>query len=212
MKQNEIYAYVYDFVSHLTENQDIFPTIKRIIFFGSAVRGDFDKESDIDIFIEINDISKKRSIDLLIQKEVNKFEVQKGKMWALRGLDFPIKVLVGSLQEERWKDLRDDILGYAKVLYSSFDETPNALHHCFIITYDTSKMIQSRKMAFLRMLLGYTSIKGNKKYVSKGLLEKIQGKRLSTQTLLVYKDGLAEIKAVLKRYKIPYVIREAWIK
>jgi len=212
MKQNEIYSYVYDFISQLIENQDFFLSIKRIILLGSVARGDFSKQSDIDLFIEINDITKEKEISKTVEKELNKFELKVTKTWSLRGIQLPIKIIVGSFQEDRWKELKEDILGYAHVLYSGFDESPSDLRHSFLITYDMSRTIQSKKMAFLRSLFGYVSIKNKKKYISIGLLEKIRGKKIGPQTILIHKEVLPEIKKVLKKDKIPYTIKEVWIK
>ncbi len=93
-----------------------------------------------------------------------------------------------------------------------FDENPADLQHCFFITYNLSQTIQSKKMAFLRSLFGYTSIKKKKKYVIKGLLEKIQGKRVGVQAILLPKQVLPEIRKLLKEYNISYVIKEVWMK
>lgn len=53
MKQNELFSYVYDFISQMLENRDIFGKIRKIILYGSIVRSDFTRDSDIDLFIDI---------------------------------------------------------------------------------------------------------------------------------------------------------------
>ena len=60
MKQSEVFSYVYDFISQILEKKEIFESIKRIILFGSIARGDFDKDSDIDIFIELYNLKNEK--------------------------------------------------------------------------------------------------------------------------------------------------------
>ena len=212
MKQNEVYAYIYDFISQLMENQDLFSIIKKIVLFGSIARGDFNKQSDVDLFIDIKDMSKEKLTYKLTQKELNKFQLKIRKTWVLRKIELPIKIIVGSFEQDRWKELKEDIIGYSKILYGGFEESPSNLQYSFFITYDTSKILQAEKMAFLRACYGYTSIKNKKRYTCIGLLEKLGGKKISPQTILISKEVLYEIKSLLKKYQIPYTIKEIWIK
>ena len=62
LKQNELIAYAMDFASYLISKVD---GIHRIILHGSIARGDFDDESDIDLFIDVSDIKMEKKIKLL---------------------------------------------------------------------------------------------------------------------------------------------------
>ncbi len=48
-----LFPYIYDFLSLLSEDDKLKSKIKRIILFGSVARGEADEESDIDIFIDL---------------------------------------------------------------------------------------------------------------------------------------------------------------
>ena len=56
MKQETLVAYSMSAGSYLVENV---PGIRNIILFGSVARGKFDKESDIDIFVDVPFFQKK---------------------------------------------------------------------------------------------------------------------------------------------------------
>lgn len=117
MKQEELFSYAYDFVSQIVDNKKIFTSLRRIILFGSVARGDFRENSDVDLFFEVK--SKRKEVESSIKKEINKFEAR-AKNWAMRDIDLPFKVFVGSLNEPRWGELRDEILNYAKGLGKKF--------------------------------------------------------------------------------------------
>ena len=68
MKKTEIYSYVYDFLSRLIERLEE-DSIRSIIVFGSVARGDFDKESDVDI---ISDTTKE-DVSSMVKKALNEF-------------------------------------------------------------------------------------------------------------------------------------------
>lgn len=212
MKQNELYSYVYDFISQLLDNEVIFGSIRQIILFGSVVRGDFRKESDVDLFIDLEDIKERKTINDLVKKELNKFETRSENSWALRGIDLPIKVVVGNLDQEKWKELKEEILSYGKILYGKFKELPGELQHQILVSYEISKLSQKQKMSFLRKLYGYVSKKGSKNYVHKGLIDEIHGEKVGPNNLIINADELIRLKSLFKEYKIKYQLREVWSK
>ncbi|MBU0459737.1 MAG: nucleotidyltransferase domain-containing protein, partial [Nanoarchaeota archaeon] len=165
MRQNELFSYVYDFVSQLLDEKLIFDSVSKIILFGSVVRGDFRKGSDVDLFVELKTLKEKKKIDHLIKKELNKFETRAEKSWYLRGVNLPIKLLIGNL--DQFKDLKEEISSYSKVVYGQYEEIPGRIKHKVLVTYEIKKLSQKNKMSFLRKLFGYVSVKKGKKYVSK---------------------------------------------
>ena len=79
LNKNELIAYALDFASYLISKVG---KIDRIILHGSVARGDFDEESDIDLFID----SREK-----IEKKVNKlidsyYKTKKFKEWELKGV------------------------------------------------------------------------------------------------------------------------------
>ena len=59
MNKNEVLSYLYDFTRFLTAN--LKGELPEIILFGSIARGDFHKDSDIDLYIET---SSKKEVNL----------------------------------------------------------------------------------------------------------------------------------------------------
>src|SRR3989338_1271167 len=94
MKKEELIAYVMNFASSIIKEK-IGKDIDRIILFGSVARGDFDKESDIDVFIE-GEKDIEREIENLLSIFM-KSEIQ--KKWELKGLKNEISLKIGKLNE-----------------------------------------------------------------------------------------------------------------
>lgn len=212
MKQHELFSYIYDFISQLWENKLLFDSIEKIILFGSIARGDFREESDVDLFIDLRSPEKLKEINHLIKKEINKFETRCEKTWFLRGIKLPLKVIAGNLEQERWKELKEEILSYGKIIYGKFEERPRGLAHQVLISYTLKNLSQMRKMAFLRKLFGYTSRKRSKKYIRKGLIDEVKGERVGSQALLLGVEELIKIKKILKEYKVKYQLRDIWLR
>src|SRR3989338_7024376 len=106
MERREIYSYLYDFVSRLAERIEE-DSIKQIIVFGSVVRGDFDKESDVDIFVDTKNSS---AIESIVRKVLNEFYSHSRQTWVLRGVENQIKPIVGDLDSDKWSALKREII------------------------------------------------------------------------------------------------------
>ena len=111
MEKTELHSYALDFASYLLSNTG---GIQRIILFGSVARGDFDKESDIDLFIDTND----KKLEKIIPKLTDSFySTEKAKRWKLKGITHHFSCLVGELDSSEWKDLKRSIINHEIVLY-----------------------------------------------------------------------------------------------
>ncbi len=123
MNRNNLIAYAADFVSFLLDS-DIFKRINRIILFGSVARGNFDEESDIDLFIDTKEGIEKevRSILHLFQDS----EIQ--KKWNLKGLENDLSLKIGDLN--KWK-LKRDITSDGIILYGKLKTLQKILNNIF---------------------------------------------------------------------------------
>ena len=65
--------------------------INNVILFGSIARGDYDEESDVDIFINLKKESGKRKMEEVVDNSINKFEAKARETYFLRGIKNPIK-------------------------------------------------------------------------------------------------------------------------
>ena len=117
MKKNEIYSYITDFLSLLYFKKNFLDRISSIILFGSVARGDFDKKSDVDIFIDVKNKDNVRKVEEIIDLALNEFELKARDVWHIRNIKNPIKCIVGVLKDERWSELRKDIQSYGVVLF-----------------------------------------------------------------------------------------------
>ncbi|MBI2564778.1 nucleotidyltransferase domain-containing protein [Candidatus Woesearchaeota archaeon] len=211
MKQSEIFAYLYDFISMLMDKKESKEYIENIILFGSVARGDFDKESDIDLFIEIKDLSNKLIVEKIVRETIDRFEVHAEKTWRLRLIDLPIKPIVGKLSEEVWEDLHDEIKKYGVNLYGKYSATMPNLKHYSLVSYSLNKLKQNKKVNLLRKLFGYRIKKKNKIYEQKGMLSSLEGIKLMANQILIKANDLKKIADIFKSFKVTYTVRDVWI-
>ena len=212
MRQSELLSYTYDFISQLVDNDKFIPAVRRLILFGRVARGDFTKKSDVDLFIDIKSLEYEKDIEETVKKELNKFETRAEKTWFLRKIILPIKTIVGDIEQEKWKDLREEILNYGKTLYDDFEYLPEKIEHKALILYSISSLSQKEKMSLLRTLYGYSIKKGKKTYTQKGIISEIKGEKISANSIIVDIRDLAKVKKLLKGYGIKYNFRDIWIK
>ena len=98
-QQNELIGYALDFASYVIRKTG---GINRIILFGSIARGDFDLESDMDIFIDTTSRKLGRQIPKLVESY---YTSSTAKTWYLKGVKREISCVIGELDREEWKDL-----------------------------------------------------------------------------------------------------------
>lgn len=203
--------YVYDYISLLMEDDSIRNYARSIILFGSAARGDADEQSDVDIFIDAPPKALE-SMRPAVNRAKRRFGVAFGKKWAAVGINNTIKVMIGSLEEERWSDLKAEVASYGAVLYGKFEARQDGLAHFALFSYSLSKTLQKRKMRFLRSLFGYSTKIGKKVYRKAGLIEEIGGVKLGPNSFLVPVGRSGDIQKVFTAHGVTPEIREVWIR
>src|SRR3989344_649456 len=91
----ELIAYASAFVSFVLPKLE---NIKEIVLFGSVAREDASKNSDIDLFFDVEKDEKK--IRNIIEKELNKFYKSRiSEAWRLKGIANEIRPNIGNLNE-----------------------------------------------------------------------------------------------------------------
>lgn len=206
-------AYIYDFVSFLFE-KDLKKEIKNIIVYGSAASGEFDEQSDIDIFIEPWDKAKKSMVEKKVKEQLSKFEDVAARIWHPRGISNRFSIIVDDLDSPKWKNLKHDIISNGLLLYGKFEATPRKMHHKVLLTFSLNKLQQSKKMKFIRELYGYELKKPDKKekYKKKGLLDIYGGLKISSNSVLVPIEKIKEFRKLFSEFKITPEIREVWVR
>lgn len=197
-------AYIYDFLIIFFEKLKEKEKIRNIILFGSVARGNQGKNSDIDLFIDINKKDKKY-IEEIIKESLNEFELKLEKTWKLKGIDNPIVPIVDDLETEQWKELKNEISNYGILLYGSYKKIEERKK--IIIKYEINKLKQKNKMKIIRNLFGYKLKQKNKAYEKRGLISKIKAEKISS-AILSDKGNYKEIIKILKENKVPFKLIE----
>ena len=92
MKRNELIALAMEYASYLMHNM---PNINNIILFGSVARGDFDKKSDIDIFVDVANPGKKDE-DCVRKLTDNFYNTKCFEKWKLLGMQKDFSAMMRS--------------------------------------------------------------------------------------------------------------------
>lgn len=200
---NKYLSYASYFVSFLLSEIGDLKNIKNVILFGSVVRNEASKDSDIDIYLElINDSSKNKKLaDDKAVEITNKFYQTKDYlMFKNRGIDNKINVISGKLSN--WSDLKvsiesDGIILYGKYLGESAGKRK-------IIIY-WSKIGKNRG-AFLNQVYGF-NVNG-KRY--SGIIEKVNGKKLGKSCAIIPSEHKKLIFDLIKKYKVSAKFSEVY--
>ncbi len=205
MNRYELIAYAMDFSSFLLKSS-IAEDIKNIILFGSVARGDFDSESDIDIFVDAE--KGRAAVKNTVVKLLSTFEKSEThEKWKLRGLENSISVKTGQL--ERW-ELHRSIITSGILLYGKYERLPKDVKYYLLFILDFSKMERSRKIKIWRKLYGYHQKVGEKIIESKGVLEGLSGKKIKQSVIAVPAEQKEKMLDFIKNYGINHKIIEIW--
>lgn len=204
MKKPELIAYSMDFCSFLLRSE-MGEDIRRIILFGSVARGDFDSESDIDLFI---DAGKSKNAETVAKKILKAFEASEtNEKWKLKGLENLLSLQIG--QVEKWELYRSAISS-GILLYGKFEEMPKNVKYYSMLVLDFGKIGRNGKIRIWRELYGYRQKIGKKVFVSKGLLERLSGKKIERGVVAVPAGNKNELLEFIKKNRIKYEIFEIW--
>jgi predicted nucleotidyltransferase len=177
--------------------------IKEIILFGSAARSEATKNSDIDIFIDIENKKDENNARESATRELEKFYKSKmAEMWILKGIKNPIKISIGKLDE--WK-LKRSVISDGICLYGKYKQMPEKLKGYALFNMNPIRDITKRNRV-IRKLFG----REEKKYFSEGVLKEISGKKLSASSFMVPIEHMHKIIKMLGQEKINYMFFEMW--
>jgi len=201
MRQLDLIAYAADFISLLLEDPESIG-INKIVLFGSVARGDFDSESDIDIFVDIEGSQD------FIDRRLKLFEASEmHKLWELRGVRNRISLKKGALQKS---PLRRSIISNGIILYGKYKEIPEKMRHLLLIKMSFKKLSRKESISLWREIYGYEQKINSKTYISKGLIEKLNGKRIEKNVIIIPIEKRNEFLTFLNKSKIDYTISEIW--
>ena len=191
---NKHLPYVVHFVSFMLEHLDI-DNINNIILFGSAARNESTKESDIDIFIDVN--SQEKEYNKHINQIIEKFYKSKfyQNYWKIKNIDNDFNVIVGDIN--KWKELKDNIISTGITLYSKFKDIPENQKYGLLIYFENIKP-ETKRVILYKNLYGYNT---KRKHYS-GLLEKYHGTKINKGTILVSLDNKIVFLKLFKKFNV----------
>ncbi len=185
-------SYASYFTAYFMDNFKFLEEIERIVLFGSVARDQAEKESDVDIFIEVRKKTKK--LEEETKNTLEKFyKSREAILFKTKGIDNKINIKIGKLED--WKELYRSIASEGIVLYGKYEakELPSGVRHFIIIFWEK---IGKNRGAFLNKIYGF-KVKG-KNY--QGLLDKFSGKKLGKSCIMIPINYKEDIFKLIKNY------------
>ena len=200
MLLNKIVAYASNALLFVYSDEKLFDKIRRIYLFGSSVRWEFStKKSDVDIFIDCNEKDEdfvRNMAELAISKFYKSNDFKK---WKLLNIKNKLSIHSGNIDE--W-DLKNSILSEGILMYGkAMPQKDMPKKVLFTIA------LPKKKKEYLRITRKLYGRK-DKDFVSKGIIEEMNGEKLATNAFIIEGIRSAEIIKILNKEKIDYKIRE----
>lgn len=195
-------AYAQNALSFIFLDLSIDDLIKEIYLYGSAVRGELGKDSDIDIFIDC-DTKKENTVEGIARAALSRFYKSKDfDKWKLFGFDYALSFQAGDLRT--WQ-LKTSIMAEGILLYSKKAEIMPS-ERKVLFTYELPNK-KKQYLHFIRRLFG----RKEKGYKDSGLLGEINGKKISANLIIVPKESQEKITEFMQKEKINYSMKEICI-
>lgn len=201
MNRGLLISYAIAFVGFLMRQPEINGMIRSVYLFGSVARGDFGKESDVDVFIDTE--NKNEEAVAKAAKKAMKFFLQseERRKFTLLGVKNEISVKYGDVKE--W-ELYSSIKGEALVLFSSSISSFFRKH--FLVEIKPISVTAKRNKV-IRRLAGRKE-KGRKE---KGLVTLSGGTVIDSRHYVIPAESLNDILSLLSKEKVLYGLREIWM-
>ena len=199
----DLVAYAQDFASFLLQNIKYPDRIETIILFGSVVRGEAGKNSDIDIFIETKEDMEKET-QKIREKFYNSSKAK--KYWSLLGIKNEVHCEAGDLEE--WQDLKRSLIAQGIVLYGKYNsKKQGSLYYLFSVEQVKSR---SKNISIWRKLYGYRQIINKKIYEKKGLVKEYKGEKIARGVFIIPSGHAQNLISFLKNNDINHKIMLIW--
>ena len=180
------------------------PELECIILFGSMVRGEADKRSDIDLLL-VFDCEKPKSYISDIISIITSLKPHR-----------EIKPTITNLSDYD-EEFLQTVMREGKVLWGKVVVSTNSLSlkPYRLISYDISKLKPSKKVKISRLIHGYESkkmINGSlKHYKYEGLKDKYDVNIVSKNTILIPEKYSKTFLAYFKKYNVLYEEKQIWL-
>ena len=132
-------AYAQNALSFLFLDVRISSFIRAVYLYGSAVRGELTKESDIDIFVDCSPTHETEVQKHTTAAFVRFSQSHDHEKWKQMGFSYPLSVQAGEISQ--W-ELKSSIMAEGILLYSNKAEATNAERHVLFVM----KLPKNKKM------------------------------------------------------------------
>lgn len=208
---NDLVAYTYDFVSYLTLQQFFSRyAVRQIILYGSSVRGDYNRKSDIDVFIDISTLKNINSLKSFVEKSKNDFlNSERLKKWINLNIKDEFNIIIGNLKDKKWSVLRRSMHSHAVVLWGRYYEGVNEdLEPHALLKWSVGAKEVNKRVNLARKLYGYSQ-KG-KHY--QGIFEKFNIKPIDDGIAIVPSEHVNTFRKIFNELGARYILRDIYVK
>ncbi len=196
-QKNELIAYAIDFASYLISKID---GINRIILHGSIARGDFDEESDVDLFVDTKE--KEEKINKITD---NYYKTKKFEEWKLKDISNKFSIIIGELDSKEWQELKRSIINTGIVLYGKYKSEVEKINQYTLFSFENIKP-DKKRITIFRKLYGFKI--GKKQYL--GIVNKINAIKVGKGCLLVPAEHVNKLKKYFQEKKVAVKIYDLW--
>ncbi|MBS3099409.1 nucleotidyltransferase domain-containing protein [Candidatus Pacearchaeota archaeon] len=193
--QSKLIAFAMDFTSFLIQKLKDKSAVRNIILFGSTARGEAEKESDVDIFIDV--VKESSKLEEEIKKILENYYVSAKykNYWKALGMENELNLTIGKLS--RWKELESSIVSNGLLLFGKFKPIIKDGRHEVFFVWENVKP-NSQRVLFNKQLFGYKQ--GEKFY--QGLMQKFGGEKLGKGCIVVPLEHARIFQDLFKKYRL----------
>lgn len=192
-------AYAENALSFVFMDSAVNDFINNVYLYGSATRGKLRDDSDVDIFIDC-DSGKEDELERIAKAALSRFYQSKDyEKWRLLKFDYTISVEAGSLMN--WH-LKTSILSEGILLFSKKIGVLQAERKVLFI-YELPKN-KKHYLHFIRKFFG----RKEEGYKDAGLLGQVNGKKISTNVVIIPKENQQKVIEFMNKEKISYSMNE----
>jgi len=196
---NNAISYGLHFLSFFFVQKEAAVKVQAVYLFGSAVRGQMEKKSDLDLFFECSPGDEQRVRQLAEAARLRFVSSKEYAKWKLLKFTYPFSFQIGKLKE--W-GLKSSIASEGMLLFSrKLQESSGQRKVLFLISYPQSKRGYIR---IKRLLFG----RSEKEYRDSGLVKESGGEQLNSTSFLIPKEAQTRMIEILAGEKVDFSMRE----
>ncbi|MFQ6072761.1 MAG: nucleotidyltransferase family protein [Methanosarcinales archaeon] len=208
----KFHSVIIDFI----DNAHKIKNLVGVILFGSLVKGDFHKKSDIDMLLLFDtdgnpEVGEELSSAQRVASEIAiKYDLDNSFAFVCANINNMQEIDTDFLYEVA----RTGFLIWGKPQFMFFKELKEMLSPMTLVNYTTKGLNERDKTIVYRFLYGYRVKKkvNGKEYINQkdGIVD-LFGEKLGKGVFLIRAEKLEEILNIFNQYKVLYKYRKVWI-